>query len=502
MNRYVILLTLISLSRTVVQADLTVADVFANSAVLQRDRPLAVWGTADAGANVSVSLGHAAATAVASETGHWRVTLKAQSVSKLPKTLRVSASEQTIERSDILIGDVWHASGQSNMAMNVAAVLKTLPDVERRVGTFDHTGIRFLRISEGPSRDPRTEFTAKPKWVVCSTETVRSFSAAAFFFAATIHARIDVPIGIIDTSRGGTPIEPFIPCASFAGHPTLEQEREFADKDDLAGLHALSGGVRARDANWLPGRLFHSRVAPITDYRVRGCIWYQGESNCGTDEDPRDYQHKMRALVSGWRHELADENLPFYFVQLPGYANGASWPYLREQQRLAADIAGVGMVVTIDLVDSNIHPANKFDVGERLANWALAREYGLGIPFSGPLFSSAAIVGSEVTVSFKHADSGLMTALKAGLNPPVEQLVSVVNNFEVTADGNVWHPAIAKILGNTIIASSVEVKTPIAVRYAYSAAPENCNLYNRDGLPAAPFCSQPDLLKYRPSTGL
>ncbi len=498
MHSRITLALMLALVTHVAQAQLNVSAVFSDHAVVQRDQPLVVWGEAEPGAKVSVSFGSETAGAVTGGDGRWRVTLKSQAASMSPQTMSIRSGGQTIERTNFLIGDVWHASGQSNMAMTVGAVLKSLPEVEQLVGTFDQPGIRFLKIGEGPSRVPKSDFSGNPQWTVCGGDTVRSCSAVAFFFAATIHAEVDVPIGIIDSSRGGTPIEPFIPLSAFDTHSTLLRERELGEQDDLEGIWRLPGGVRARDANWLPGRLFHSRVAPIADYAAGGCIWYQGESNCGVQEDPRDYQHKMRALIRGWRQQLKNENLPFYFVQLPGYPRGSNWPYLREQQRLATDVANSGMAVTIDLEDSDIHPPNKFDVGNRLAKWALAKQYGRNIAFSGPMFSKAIISGDQVVVEFEHADAGLMIASKSGIEPAVEEKDGTLNNFELTSDGIRWHPAKAVIVGSTVVVSNADVHDPIAVRYAYSPAPTNCNLFNRDGLPASPFCSRPDLLECDP----
>jgi sialate O-acetylesterase len=206
----------------------------------------------------------------------------------------------------------------------------------------------------------------------------------------------------------------------------------------------------------------------------------------------------MRALISGWRQQLGRSELPFYFVQLPGSGARDNWPYLREQQRLAADVANTGMVVTIDLEHPDIHPPNKIDVGHRLARWALANQYGKAIPFSGPMFSQSQIEGNRVIVGFDHATRGLMVATKHGLEPPREQPGGILNHFELSDASGVWHPAQAEIHEYQVIVTSDKVDRPIAVRYAYAVSPENCNLYNRDGLPTSPFCSHPELLTCDP----
>ncbi len=204
----------------------------------------------------------------------------------LPNDLTVSCDGERVLVRDVVVGDVWHASGQSNMAMTVAAVARRLPQAEQDIQAAELPAVRFRRINEQQSVEPLADLPVSSGWIVCSPKTVLGFSAAAFYFARKLNAERGVPIGILDSSRGGTPIEPFIPRAAFQSHPTLRRELELGDEGDLEGLWKLPGGVRARDSNWLPGRLFHARLAPIARFAVRGAIWYQGESNCGDGEDP------------------------------------------------------------------------------------------------------------------------------------------------------------------------------------------------------------------------
>ena len=249
-----------------------------------------------------------------------------------------------------------------------------------------------------------------------------------------------------------------------------------------------------RSSAWLAGTIYNGRVAPVAPYAIRGAIWYQGESNCGRGEDPRDYAHKMRALVRGWRDAWGQKDLPFYFVQLPQW-NSYAWTYLREEQRLALDVDGTGMAVTIDLDNAgDIHPPNKIDVGERLARWPLAKVYGREVAYSGPLYRGASFHGAVVTVTFDHIgdDDGLMVGRVLGVSRVGEAKNDALHGFELVGDDGTWHDADAKIEGRTVIVSSLQVKRAVAVRYAcYPEAPENRtpNLYNRAGLPASPFCS-------------
>ncbi len=479
-------------------AALQVSGIFGDHMVIQRERPVIVWGWADAKDEIAVSFAGTTVSTVAQEDGAWKVTLPPLKANAAGQELRVQGNGENVSLKNVVVGDVWHASGQSNMAMSVNAVAARLPRAKDDIASANLPAIRFRRIGSNGAASPLSDLAEQGDWVVCTPESVAGFSAAAFYFSRNLHAALNIPMGIIDTSRGGTPIEPFIPREAFTGHPTLERELELGDANDLEGIWKLPGGVRARDENWFPGRLFNSRLAPITAFPVRGFIWYQGESNCGTQEDPRDYRHKMAALIKGWRTAMNNPTMPVYFVQLPGSGAGPGWPLLREEQRLSATLPNTGMAVTIDLLDGDIHPPNKIDVGERLARWALAKTYGREIAFSGPLFRNATIADGQVTVHFDHADRGLMSAVKKGLELPNENPSLPLHHVEVAdADGQ-WHEAQASIEGQTLVVQSEAVSAPIAVRYAYAIDPQHCHLYNHDGLPAAPFCSAPELLNYDP----
>ena len=494
----IIAIVFLSLGVPEASAELRLAGIFSDHMVLQRDQPVQVWGWADAGGKVTVNFTDQTQSANASENGTWSVSFNPLKANAECRPLRVESGDQAIVVNDVLLGDVWHASGQSNMAMTVGAMAKELEPVAKDIATAELPQLRFCRINEPESREPLDDLRQRATWTVCDPTTVSQFSGVAFNFARRLETELNVPIGVIDTSRGGTPIEPFIPREAFNSHPTLIKELELGDQEDFGGIWKLPGGVRARDANWLPGRLFHSRLHPISRFGARGAIWYQGESNSGVQEDPRDYQHKMRALINGWRQAFGNKSLPLYFVQLPGSGAGEGWPYLREQQRLATDLPNTGMVVTLDLDGAGIHPPNKIDVGERLARWALAKDFGLSVPFSGPMFERQEVQGNKVILHFRHADSGLMVADKDGFAEPRETPEAELEYFEVIDSSGKWHPAKARIDGEKVVVTCDDVTSPVAVRYAYAINPANCNLYNRDGLPASPFCSRPELLTYDP----
>lgn len=479
-------------------AQLRLAGIFGDSMVLQRDQPLAVWGWAEPEQKVVVQFADQSVNATSDAEGGWQVTLTPLAISRQGQSLTVRSGDKSITLQDVVVGDVWHASGQSNMAMTVGAVAQRLDAAKQHIAAADLPNVRFRRVHGDASKQPLPDVPEGNGWTVCSPQSVAGFSAAAFYFARDLHQQLEVPMGIIDTSRGGTPIEPFIPGPAFQSHATLQREWALGQQDDLQGIWTLPGGVRARDANWLPARLFHSRLAPLTQFKVRGTIWYQGESNCGVGEDPRDYQHKMRALISGWRSAFGNEAMPFYFVQLPGSGAGPGWPYLREQQRLSGDLPHTGMVVTIDLLDGDIHPPNKVDVGKRLARWSLADTYGRDVVASGPVFERAEFSGATATVHFSDCDEGLMLAVKEGLAEPKPTPDAELSHFEVADAQGVWHAAKAKIDGQTVNVTCEAVERVVAVRYGYEVNPQHCHLYNRQGLPASPFCSDVRLLDYAP----
>ncbi|MBA2115071.1 sialate O-acetylesterase [Bremerella alba] len=479
-------------------AELHVANIFQDHMIVQRDVPVKIWGRAGGGEKLTVRFAGQTIETTADADGAWSATLKPLAASHQGQPLHIDGQTESKVIRDVLAGELWHACGQSNMAMNVGQMTQELSVVEADIAAANFPSLRFCRIHAGPMTGPLEDLSSPPSWTVCTPKTVAGFSGVAFYFARKLQQELDVPVGIIDTSRGGTPIEPYIPRAAFTSHPTLEKERELADRQDLEALRRLSGGVYARDANWLPGRLFNSRLAPIMRLPVRGAIWYQGESNSGTQEDPHDYAHKMRALVNGWRKAMSHEDLPFYFVQLPGSGAGAGWPYLREQQRLATDVPHTGMVVTLDIAGGGIHPANKIDVGQRLARWALAHDYGQQVPFSGPMYQRQEIDGNHIRLHFKHASPRLMVATKPGLHAPQQTPGGKLTHFEIADTEGRWHAAEATIEGQKVVVTSPKVHTPIAVRYAYAVSPESVPLYNQHGLPASPFCTKPELLKYDP----
>ena len=478
------------------------ARIFSDHMVLQRDLPVPVWGRADAGQLVTVEFAGQSVKAKASDEGHWQARLDALKANSAGRVMRIrsASGEDDVVIRDVLVGEVWFSGGQSNMAYTTGQMARRLPEGKALVGGAELGGIRLRKVNERDAPLPRDNLTGG-SWDVCSPQSVGRHSAVAFVFARRIHRALGVPVGIIDCSWGGTPIEPYIPADAFTGHPTLEKLAALTKAGDIEAVRRLPGGTFARSPAWLAGAIYNGRIAPVAPYAIRGAIWYQGESNSGRGEDPRMYAHKMRALVRGWRNAWGREDLPLYFVQLPQWKSYA-WTYLREEQLRALDQEYTGMAVTIDLDNAgDIHPPNKIDVGERLARWPLAKLYGKKIPFSGPLFREAEVRGVEVVVRFDYAKEGLMAGRIEGVRIIVGAKDDVLHGFELAGKDGVWYRAKAKVNGQAVLVNSPQVKHPLAVRYAcHPEAPKQrpWNLYSKAGLPASPFCSDWSKMPYDP----
>jgi len=483
---------------TVAQAELKVTSFYSDHVVLQQGIPLGIWGTGDVGSEVTLRFAGQIVDCLVTESGTWRVQLEPLQANAQGKDLIVSDGHTQQVIHDVLVGEVWLAAGQSNMQMTVQSMVKKLPAAAAMIEAANHSAIRCLRIDEAVAGGRRADFKRAATWRVCDAKTVSSFSAVAWVFARRLQMDMTVPVGIIDVSWGGKPIEPFIPGEDFQRHRLLQTIKKLAEQDQLDALAKIEGGVVIRNPEGYPGTIYNARIRPMAGCGLRGFIWYQAESNCGTGEDPRGYRHKMEVLVDSWRRAWGNPHLPFYFVQLPKYKKEAfGWIRMREEQRRALAIVNTGMVVTIDTGSDDVHPANKVDVGERLALLALNRTYHKSVVDSGPLYQSHTVTGAVVTITFSHADSGLMVGSKIGLAKPQEIAVQTIPYFELAGADGQWFPAEARIVGKTVQVSSQQVSTPQAVRYACLNQPQDGLLYNREGLPASPFCSELEWLPWR-----
>ena len=482
------------------------AKIFSDHMVLQRGLPVEIWGTANSGEKVAITFDGQEVNTIAKNDGRWRVTLKSMKASSVGRALVVQSGEHKVVIRDVVVGEVWFAGGQSNMDYKVGGMAKRLPEGKAMLASAKFNAIRFRKINERDSPVPLNEFKGSGQWQVCSPQSASRFSAVGFVVARRLHLELKVPVGVIDCSWGGTPIEPYIPAKAFVGHPTLEKLAAYAKAGDVKSIKSMRGGTYVRSNAWLAGAIYNGRITPVAGYGIRGALWYQAESNCGRGEDPRDYAHKMRALVKGWRAAWKRKDLPVYYVQLPQWKSYA-WTYARQEQLRASDVAGTGMAVTIDLDNANdIHPPNKIDVGERLARWPLAKVYGRDVAASGPIYKSAKVRGVSMIISFDHIVGGLLIGdVKdggKGIGDVKESKAGRLHGFELVGDDGVWHEAKAVVSGETLVVTCMQVPKPLAVRYACHPVAQKdkpWNLYNKAGLPASPFCSDWTKMVYQPS---
>ncbi len=478
------------------QADVKLPAIFGDHMVLQRDTAVPVWGTAAPSEEVTVSIAGQTATAKAGADGKWSVKL-AKLTAAGPHTLTVKG-KNTVTLSDVLVGEVWLGSGQSNMAMTV----NRAKDFEAEQAAAKFPQIRMFTEASGAANSAQSE--GKGSWVICAPDSVARFSATAYFFGREIHKALGVPVGLINSSVGGTPIESWIAPEAQKASPALkgffelqsksakefdaakakakfEQDqakfREAAKKAKAEGKPAPKAprdpvALNARKGN--VGGLFNGKISPLIPYAIRGALWYQGEANSMPEKAPY-YEAQLRLLVTDWRKQWGYE-FPFAWVQLPNFGGpGRDWPTVREGMLKSLTLPRTGMAITIDIgEEKDIHPKNKQDVGRRLAAWALGTVYGQKVATSGPLPAGHQVRGSEVALSFKHTDGGL--SAKGG----------ELKGFVIAGADKQWKPATARIAGDQVIVTSVDVKQPVAVRYAWENWP-TCNLFNGAGLPASPF---------------
>jgi len=457
-------------------ADVKLATLFGDNMMLQRDKPVRVWGTAEAGEAVAVTLAGKSVTTKADASGAWLVELPALSEGKALELHVKGNNELTLK--NIIVGDIWVCSGQSNMEMTLRGCLEAAEDI----AAADLPEIRHIKFKRANSVDLQTDAVVESSWQACSPKTAAGFTAVGFYFAREVQQHAGVPIGLISTNWGGTRIELWTPQEGFALVPEIAPKppktprvKSPTDKD--------------------PSELYNAMIHPIIRFPIKGVLWYQGEQN-GNEGDP--YRLKMQALIASWRKNWNQGDFPFYFVQLANYqapnedpGDSKGWPKLREAQLKSLALPNTGMAVIIDTVpldqQRDIHPKNKYDVGTRLAYWALARDYGKKIAPSGPLFKAITVEGAKVRVAFDHVGAGLMVATKEGRKPAAEAPGTALKRFAIAGADRKWFWADAAIEKDGVVVSSPEVSSPVAVRYAFQGNPDGANLYNKDGLPASPF---------------
>jgi sialate O-acetylesterase len=549
---------ILAIAATAAQA-VELPSIFGSHMVIQREIKVPVWGWAPAGKKITVEFGGQVRSATAGKDGKWTVVLDPMKANSTPQVMSMTESDGpagspargplSVEFEDILIGDNWLCSGQSNMAFDMSFGFGggdksrdedkvKIPEVaitkQHLAEVGNYPTLRFYRVtSDAWSEQPQGNCAGS--WIVLTPVTARRVSAVSYFFGHRLNQELKIPIGCVQSARGNTRIEPWVSASGFRMVPELadyskgvdmfipstaigrqtqqESIQKVAEWMTAAKASADAGGLLPRlpDLPWpnnsdsTPCALYNGMIAPLVPFGIKGAIWYQGELNGGYAWDGglersegMSYYPKMQALIGGWRKDFGIGDFPFYYVQLPNYwkpntnaAGGDGWAKLRETQRKTLEIPHTGMAVTIDIgVEpeyNDIHPRNKFDVGERLALWALAKDYGkTGLVCSGPLYKSIKVEDSTIRISFDSTGSGLMVGKKENVKPAVKDNAKL-KGFAIAGEDKKWVWADAVIDGQTVVVSSPEVPKPVAVRYAYCTNPEGANLYNNEGLPASPF---------------
>jgi sialate O-acetylesterase len=545
--RRTLLAALVIVAALPAHADVALTAIFGDHMVLQQQQTLPVWGTADPGETITVTLGGSSRKTVADEHGKWRVDLPAQKPSDAATTLTV-VGKNTVTFTDVLVGEVWLASGQSNMELGV----RNVHDSAAVLAAADRPLIRLFTVPRATPIEPQTNFAATSAtdlnghWVVCTADSLLktgnggSFSAVAYFFARDLEAFTHYPIGIIQSTWGGTAAESWTPAATLAANPkfaktyaeyqklvagypaalaaqpqALEQyklaradfDQNVKPKNDALNKEWQAAAAKAREAGQpVPPQpklapapvapdptggahsatvLYNGMIAPLQPFAIKGVIWYQGESNGGNGLGYRDL---FPAMITAWRAGWGEGDFPFLYVQLPGYKT--QWAMLREAQLMTLSLPHTGMAVAIDLgAIDQLHPIWKEPIGQRLALIAEQQVYGSSAESSGPRYTHADFQSGKAIVHFDHAKGLQISSYPIsgeGYTPvPTDKL----RGFAVAGDDHVFHDAEAVITGETVTVSSPAVHHPIAVRYGWDPVYPVCNLYNAANLPASPFRS-------------
>ena len=489
-------------------ADVKIPAIFGSHMVLQQGAKVPIWGTADSGEKVTVSFAGQTVITQAAADGKWMAALTPMAASATARTLLVTG-KNVLRFEDVLVGEVWVCSGQSNMVLQPAWTENGAQEI--KAANFPH--IRMITVPAVTAQTPQKTFDVKQtpedydgQWAACAPDVMKNFSAVGYFFGRQLDQRLDLPIGLIGAYWSGTPAQAWTSQEVLKGDAKLEgyltKWAQFttnypklkAEYDVRAAAAKAQGKTLSV---WFdpvppdpvtsasrPANLFNGMIAPLIPYAIRGVIWYQGEGNAGNAEDAALYHHLFSAMINDWRTRWGQGDFPFLFVQLcainkrqqePVEAS-SSWAILRESQMKTLALPQTGMAVIFDTDPTGyLHPVNKKPVGERLAMAALAVAYGKDVEASGPVFDAMKIEGTQLVLQFKHVGGGLVNKSKHGLE-----------SFAVAGEDRKFVKAEAKIVGDTVVVSSTLVKAPVAARYAWANNPE-ASLFNQAGLPATPF---------------
>ncbi len=444
----------------VMVADVKPNSLFSDHMVLQKGKPVPIWGTADEGEEVEV-LFHGQQLTTKAVNGKWKVLLSPMDYVKTPTSMTITGNNTVIIK-DILVGEVWLCSGQSNMERQLGPrpqqPMITNWEREREMAKYPMIRQFYVPLNYASEKQDDVHGT----WTVCSTSTVEDFSAVGYFMAKNLHIKLDVPVGIIFSAFGGTPAEDWMSREALLSNPDL--------KDLVENYDTMTTGYKPKGK--VMNGLYNGMINPLLPLAIKGCAWYQGESN---NDRPEQYKVLLKSLIENWRADFQDPELPFLIVQIAPHKDMK--PELRESQFLVSEtVDKTALIVTTDCGDANdIHPPFKQPVGARLALAARGLAYNDRIVFEGPAFKSFEVKGNEIIVEFDHVGKGLSTQ---GTASPI--------GFTIAGKDKIFVPATARIKGKMIVVSNNEIAEPVAVRYGWTNVPD-VNLYNMEGLPASPF---------------
>jgi sialate O-acetylesterase len=457
-------LLIIIICHNTVNAGIKLPALIGNNMVLQQNAIINMWGWADAGEKITIQASwlKTPAKTTTSADGKWKTTIKTPGAGG-PYEIVIAGRDYSITIDNVMIGEVWVCSGQSNMDFTMRGLggwKNYKPEVADEVAKGMYSGVRMFTVQKDTSAVPLD--ACKGNWTTADTTAVNDFSATAWFYGEYLHKQLGVPVGLIATAWGGTPAEVWTPVEDIKAEPNLGFY-----------LSHFNGSI------WWPGTpgvLFNAMIHPLLNYTIKGAIWYQGESN---RNDAKLYPELMKTMITSWRKAWGVGDFPFYYVQIAPYTyeEPYSGALLREAQLKCLSIPNTGMAVTMDIAGdvTDIHPKNKLDVGKRLALWALDKTYSKpGLSYSGPIFQEMKMEGNKIILTFSNADGGLKLSDTKD------------NNFTIAGADRVFYPATIKIQGKTLLLSSPKVKQPQAARYAFTNT-STATLFNGEGLPAPSF---------------
>jgi sialate O-acetylesterase len=547
--RYLSLFLFGLMASSPVCADVKMPAIFGDHMVLQQDLKVPVWGTADAGEKITVTAGDHTGTATADASGKWRVDLAPFPTHGDPITLTV-AGHNTLKFEDVLVGEVWVASGQSNMEVPV----NWMADAAQVTAKADDPQFRFFFVTHGgnfgTALEPASDLLGQ--WRICTPDTANNFSGVGYFFGRELREKLKRPVGIIGPYVGGTPVTAWISLSGLQKDPPFQSyvdRYRQAKQASLSYADQLQGAENAVDrwadqyqaaladalTRWksdlrnsahgnnpqpgppvvqpppqvpqlppdvagdrhTPTVLFNALIAPLMPYAIKGVIWYQGEDNAITPQLAKEYRTLFPRLITDWREKWGEGDFPFLFVQLAGFtrddiggSGGINWPLAREAQAKTLALPKTGMATAVDIgAGTDIHPRDKLDVGLRLALAARHFAYGEDLVFTGPVFDKMTVEGNSARVSFTQTGSGLVIGSAPWTAPDLKPIPTTsLVGFTIAGADKKFVAADAKIDGNSVVLSSPQVTAPVAARYYWSNLTQ-ANLYNKEGLPAFPFRS-------------